>query len=110
MSRAWRGTELPPLHDWPRELGACTQSDPRIFFPDKDKLGLKAKAVCAGCPVRAPCLEEALACNYVGVWGGTTERDRAALRRSERRRVRIARQTNPSSEGDPVAAKSRRTA
>lgn len=42
----------------------------------------KAKAVCAGCPVRTECLAEALD-NRVewGVWGGLTERERRALLR-----------------------------
>jgi WhiB family redox-sensing transcriptional regulator len=40
-----------------------------------------AVAVCAGCPVRDRCLSEALDDpRLVGVWGGTTGRDRRAMR------------------------------
>ncbi|MFE7181017.1 WhiB family transcriptional regulator [Streptomyces erythrochromogenes] len=41
-----------------------------------------AKATCRGCPVRTPCLAEALD-NKVefGVWGGMSERERRALLR-----------------------------
>jgi WhiB family redox-sensing transcriptional regulator len=42
-----------------------------------------AKAVCSSCPVRAECLDYALADpSLVGCWGGTTERERRDLRRS----------------------------
>jgi hypothetical protein len=41
----------------------------------------EALAVCAGCDVRAECLAAALADpNLVGVWGGTTSRERRELR------------------------------
>jgi len=37
----------------------------------------RAKAVCASCLVRQPCLEFALATHQVhGVWGGLTEEER----------------------------------
>jgi WhiB family redox-sensing transcriptional regulator len=47
-----------------------------------DELGVaRAKAVCAGCPVREACLEFALAnAERWGVWGGTSERQRRAMR------------------------------
>lgn len=42
-----------------------------------------AVRVCASCPVRAQCLAHALAQpELFGVWGGTTEGDRAAGRRT----------------------------
>jgi WhiB family redox-sensing transcriptional regulator len=42
----------------------------------------RAKAVCAGCPVRAECLSEALDDRLEwGVWGGMTERERRAVLR-----------------------------
>lgn len=41
----------------------------------------KAKAICATCMVRQPCLEYALANNErYGVWGGLTDVERRALR------------------------------
>jgi WhiB family transcriptional regulator, redox-sensing transcriptional regulator len=41
------------------------------------------RVVCAGCPVREPCLSYALANKSLkGFWGGTTERERQKLRRA----------------------------
>ena len=39
---------------------------------------LAAIAVCRTCPVREECLDYALEHHELGVWGGTTERERAA--------------------------------
>jgi len=36
--------------------------------------------VCRTCPVRLECLDEALTHDYSGVWGGTTEAERRAIR------------------------------
>jgi WhiB family transcriptional regulator, redox-sensing transcriptional regulator len=45
----------------------------------------RALALCASCPVRAECLELALrqwhGAGRYGIWGGTLERERRALRR-----------------------------
>ncbi|MFD6418460.1 WhiB family transcriptional regulator [Streptomyces sp. NPDC060194] len=66
---------------------ACLHEDPELFFPvGQSGPGLsdqqRALAVCAGCPVRAACLEWALEIGRpTGVWGGTTEDDREKLRR-----------------------------
>jgi hypothetical protein len=44
-----------------------------------------AKAVCATCPVSAECLQWALATGQdSGVWGGTSEEERRAMRRAVR--------------------------
>ena len=57
---------------------ACTAADPLLFFaPDAETLAdrkareAEARAICAGCPVRLPCLAWAMA-NGVddGIWGG----------------------------------------
>ena len=62
----------------------CAETDPEAFFPDKGGSTREAKRVCAGCPVRAECLEYALAGDErFGIWGGLSER--------ERRRVRLQR-------------------
>lgn len=43
---------------------------------------LRAKLVCAGCPLRRDCLQEALQdSELVGVWGGYDDRERVAIRR-----------------------------
>jgi WhiB family redox-sensing transcriptional regulator len=41
-----------------------------------------AKAVCFRCAVRARCLSYALATWQVGIWGGTTQEERHAMRHS----------------------------
>jgi len=73
--------------DW-RDDAACRGLDPELFFPVGTagpallQIG-RAKQVCAGCPVRAPCLDWALATGQdAGVWGGTSEDERRALRRA----------------------------
>ncbi|MDX3568718.1 WhiB family transcriptional regulator [Streptomyces sp. ID05-47C] len=49
----------------------------------------QAKAVCRRCPVRARCLEWALETDQsLGVWGGTSETERCALKRRIRARHR----------------------
>lgn len=51
------------------------------FFPERGGDVRPALAVCAECPARYPCREDALADPVRhGVWGGTTFRQRAKLR------------------------------
>jgi hypothetical protein len=70
-----------------RTRAACLDVDPELFFPTAesgpvhDAQVAAAKAVCAGCPVRAECLTEALARIAYGVAGGLTEQERHRLRR-----------------------------
>ena len=55
-----------------------------IFFPAPGRSIGEARAICACCPVREACLDFALTNGCLGVWAGTTERDRAKIRRSRR--------------------------
>ena len=69
--------------DW-REQAEC-KDDPTPdlwFVPPGDRHGIAAaKAICRRCPVAAECLAEAMADpSIVGVWGGTTENQRAKIR------------------------------
>lgn len=65
--------------DW-RDLAACAETDPEVFFPDKGQPGRDAKRICASCPVAVPCLESALATGERhGVWGGLSGRERREL-------------------------------
>jgi WhiB family redox-sensing transcriptional regulator len=79
-----------------RVRAACATVDPDLFFPvgvTGPAVGqiAAAKAVCAGCDVRADCLEFAITTNQeYGVWGGTSEEERRALRRQWRARRRAA--------------------
>lgn len=69
-----------------RQHGACRGVDPDIFYPVTDEEADQAKAICATCPVREPCLEYALANRERdGVWGGATERERRRLIRQRRK-------------------------
>jgi len=76
--------------DW-RDMGACLNHDPDLFFPTgaTGPIGREveqAKTICRECPVRNPCLEWALGAGQLsGIWGGLTEEERRARtrRRSE---------------------------
>lgn len=82
-----------PMDDW-RDLAECFGQDTSLFFPDSEADAKPALAICAECPVRAECLEWALASRQDdGVWGGMVGRDRIRLRRQRQaaaRRVRAA--------------------
>jgi len=76
-----RRAEREERRDWWKSA-ACQDADPELFFPvsavgpGREDIA-RAKAVCASCRVRRPCLEFALATHQVhGVWGGTTEEER----------------------------------
>jgi WhiB family redox-sensing transcriptional regulator len=71
--------------DW-RHHADCQYEDPELFFPLSLTKVAEAKAVCAGCPVRAACLAYAFTTGQdAGIWGGMTEHER---RRELRRRFR----------------------
>jgi WhiB family redox-sensing transcriptional regulator len=75
-----------------REAAACRDADPDLFFPvGTAGPGLRqvdeAKRICRACPAQAPCLAWALDHGVgSGVWGGTTEEERRAIRRSAGRK------------------------
>lgn len=71
--------------DW-RDYAACRDIDADLFFPvasGGSSLAQEARAlaVCRTCPVTRKCLEFALSRSEAGVWGGTTEGERHAVRR-----------------------------
>jgi WhiB family transcriptional regulator, redox-sensing transcriptional regulator len=72
--------------DWRLEA-ACATVDPELFFPEPGQVPqmAAAKALCAGCAVRGPCLEAALHGlqareDHTGIFAGTTASDRVRLR------------------------------
>jgi WhiB family redox-sensing transcriptional regulator len=79
---------------------ACRGMDPNFFQPDIGQPATEAKQICNGrkatrrttglppCPVRTECLNHAVAMNERGIWGGTTERERRAIRAKEPRSKR----------------------
>lgn len=61
----------------------CAQVDGELWFPERGGSVAEAKKVCAACPVRAQCLDYALANGERwGVWGGRSERERRKLART----------------------------
>jgi WhiB family transcriptional regulator, redox-sensing transcriptional regulator len=65
--------------------GLCATVPPSTFFPS-DGAGVEvARRICAGCPVKEPCLEYALAQRIDhGVWGGASERERRRILKRRR--------------------------
>ena len=64
---------------------ACRGPHAAVFFPpthferkdEKEEREARAKAICAACPVRKPCLEYALRIREPhGIWGGLNEVER----------------------------------
>ena len=80
--------------DWVHHA-RCRDEDPELFFPigTTGPAAMQidaAKAICDGCGVRVDCLEWAMATGQdAGVWGGLSEDERRALRRSRRRQSHI---------------------
>jgi WhiB family redox-sensing transcriptional regulator len=75
--------QLKPKYRAPRdprdwwESARCRLGNADTFFDDP----AAAKAICAGCPSRVPCLEWALATGQQdGVYAGLDQAERAALR------------------------------
>jgi WhiB family transcriptional regulator, redox-sensing transcriptional regulator len=82
-----------PTTEWQQE-GLCRATDAAVFFPpahfehkpEREAREAKAKAICAGCPVRATCLDWALTTREPhGVWGGYSEGERKQILLGKRR-------------------------
>lgn len=68
-----------------KDRAACLGAPAAVFFPERGEPTERAKRTCDGCPVRAQCLEYALAMGEkFGIWGGKSERERRAIRRQRR--------------------------
>jgi hypothetical protein len=68
-----------PKLSWQRD--ALCLEYPHVDFFDERHL-LTARAVCARCAVRDECLADAVRNHERGLWAGTTDRERAKLRRA----------------------------
>ena len=80
VANAYSNPDEGPL-SWQRDA-LCAQTDPEAFFPEKGGSTRDAKRICAGCDVRAQCLEFALANDQrFGIWGGLSERERRKLKK-----------------------------
>lgn len=70
--------------DWQDEA-VCPEVDPSLFFLERGQSSTHARSVCAGCPVRRPCLTDALrrpgdvATGGYGIWGATSPEQREYL-------------------------------
>ena len=82
--------DLPTLRDWIQrpawmDKGACRGGSNDAFFPSRGVSTATAKAVCADCIVKTPCLAYALSNSEThGVWGGTSPEERRQMRRDDR--------------------------
>jgi WhiB family redox-sensing transcriptional regulator len=76
-----------PEEAW-RGLAPCRERDVSIFYPEEpDGSYSEARAICALCVVREPCLESALRGHErYGMWGGATPGERRRLERARRLR------------------------
>ncbi len=64
--------------------GRCMGLSPTEFFPTDGDGVIDAQQICDGCPVIDECLEYALTNRiFQGVWGGTSERERRRILRSQ---------------------------
>jgi WhiB family redox-sensing transcriptional regulator len=75
-ARFERLLERPAWHD----AGACRTVTEVDFFPRRGASTAAARATCAGCPVRVDCAAYGLEREELGIWGGTTERQRQRAR------------------------------
>jgi WhiB family redox-sensing transcriptional regulator len=69
----------------PRDVTTPCAANPDLMFPDRKSAPARTKAakkVCAGCPFQAGCLEWAVTRGELGVWAGTDEDERAAMRKA----------------------------
>lgn len=87
--------------DW-RESAACRETDPELFFPTiragaraaGDDPYAEARAICAGCPIREACLDDAMTAETRsgrhGMYGGATPEERQSIYRARGRAGRVA--------------------
>jgi WhiB family redox-sensing transcriptional regulator len=72
-----------------RHQAACKDQDPEYWFPvdapGRTPAHRRAISICQSCPVQEECLTWALDNHeFYGIWGGTTARQRADMRRDRR--------------------------
>lgn len=74
--------------DWMTKA-ACIGEPRELFFPGPGQDGIrktkKAKQICRTCPVVNDCIVYAMSFSprsLIGIWGGTTERERTRIHKS----------------------------
>lgn len=85
---AWTETDTRKLfqrEDWMTDASCVGHPNSEIFFTDREHASeyvIKARQVCADCPVWRNCLDFAIShSEEYGVWGGLTNRERIQVRR-----------------------------
>ena len=60
------------------ERAACRGKDSGLWFRGDAMSTAIARSICASCPVRAECLDDARASSFslAGMWGGLNEQER----------------------------------
>ena len=62
------------------DKAACAKTDNPAFYSDDEAIQTTAaREICGSCPVRRACLASALLHDEQGVWGATTEAERATI-------------------------------
>lgn len=79
------------------DQAACAGTDPVLFTgagretdAEHERRIAAAIQVCVSCPVMETCREQAILDQEYGVWGGTTDHQRAAIRRVRRQMSKAA--------------------
>ncbi len=80
---------VPPAPAWTADA-LCREFDLSLFFPELGQPARHALEICGACPVRQPCLDEAIADTTLdhGIRGGMSARARVAHRRATTARKR----------------------
>jgi WhiB family transcriptional regulator, redox-sensing transcriptional regulator len=105
LPRLPRGVTLDPVV---LQGAACGPDDLELFYPEPDDQAAEqaAKALCASCPVRQPCLDMALATgDQYAILGGTTPAERVPKRRQRqvaRAREQAAQRATAATGIDPA--------
>ena len=64
-----------------RQHAKCKSVSPALFILERGEDHRPAIQVCNSCPVKDPCLRFALDNNEIGIWGGTTHKQRRRMKR-----------------------------
>lgn len=91
--------------------GLCGLAEEDYWFPPAPKEdGIKAreyprlaKQICCECPVKAACLQHALAHEKYGIWAATSPKDRARIRKEQGIKLVEIRPDQRTYEGAAVA-------
>jgi hypothetical protein len=69
---------------WQFEGANCSGVETDYYFPEQNRITPEnrlAKKICDGCVWKADCLTYALHFKVLGIWGGTTLKQRDAMRK-----------------------------